>query len=67
VYYTNIMKNIIDRTEFLSAKKEQQISFWQQGKITTAQLVDWVLGYGTDDDVEWLCEHFDPWDTIAKY
>jgi len=61
------MENIITRTEFLSAKKEQQVMLWREGKITTPQLVDWVLGYGTDEDVEWLCANFDPEDTIAKY
>jgi len=39
---------------------------WQQGKITTPQLVDWILGYGTDEDVEWLCDNFDPMDTLAR-
>ena len=61
------MTNIISKDAFLTAKIEQQKSLWQQGQLTTAQLVDYVLGYGTDTDVEWLCEHFDPWETIAKY
>ena len=61
------MAQITSRTEFLECKKQQQIQLWQIGKISTAQLVDWILGYGTDRDVEWLCEHFDPMDTIAKY
>ena len=59
--------NVITRTDFLQAKKQQQIHMWQQGKISTPQLVDWVLGYGTDDDVEWLCANFDPEDTFTKY
>ena len=61
------MAQITSRTKFLECKKQQQIQLWQIGKISTAQLVDWILGYGTDSDVEWLCEHFDPLDTIAKY
>ena len=61
------MTNIITRNTFLQCKKQQQIQLWQRGRISTAQLVDWILGYGTDSDVEWLCEHFDPMDTIAKY
>jgi hypothetical protein len=61
------MTNIISKDTFLTAKIEQQKSLWQQGQLTTAQLVDYVLGYGTDDDVEWLCANFDPWDTLAKY
>lgn len=60
------MKNIISRTQFLQAKRDQQIALWQQGSITTESLVDWILGYGTDDDVEWLCANFDPIDTLAK-
>lgn len=60
------MKNIISRTQFLQAKRDQQIALWQQGRITTESLVDWILGYGTDDDVEWLCANFDPIDTLAK-
>ena len=61
------MSNTITRTEFLKHKRDQQIHMWNAGTITTAQLVDWILGYGTDRDVEWLCKHFDPLDTIAKY
>lgn len=61
------MTNIITKTDFLEHKKQQQIHFWQTGKISTAQLVDWILGYGTDDDVEWLCANFDPEETFAKY
>ena len=60
------MKNIISRTQFLQAKRDQQIALWQQGSITTESLVDWILAYGTDDDVEWLCANFDPIDTLAK-
>jgi len=51
----------------MRAKIEQQIELWRNHKLSTPQLVDYVLGYGTDADVEWLCEHFDPMDTIAKY
>lgn len=58
--------NVITKTDFLQAKKQQQIHMWQQGKITTPQLVDWILGYGTDEDVEWLCDNFDPMDTLAR-
>ena len=61
------MTNIVSKDAFLTAKIEQQKGLWQRGQLTTAQLVDYVLGYGTDADVEWLCEHFDPMDTIAKY
>ena len=61
------MQNVIDAPEFMRAKIEQQIDMWKQYKITTPQLVDYILGYGTDDDVEWLCANFDPEDTIAKY
>jgi len=61
------MTNIISKDIFLTAKIEQQKSLWQQGHLTTAQLVDYVLGYGTDDDVEWLCANFDPMETITKY
>ena len=61
------MENVIDSTQFMTAKIEQQIALWKQHKITTPQLVDYILGYGTDDDVEWLCANFDPEDTIAKY
>ena len=61
------MTNIVSKDDFLTAKIAQQKGLWQKGQLSTAQLVDYVLGYGTDTDVEWLCEHFDPWDTIAKY
>ena len=61
------MQNVIDTPEFMRAKIEQQIDMWKQHKITTAQLVDYILGYGTDDDVEWLCANFDPMETITKY
>jgi len=61
------MENVIDSTQFMTAKIEQQKVLWQQGQLTTPQLVDYILGYGTDDDVEWLCANFDPEDTIAKY
>jgi hypothetical protein len=61
------MTNIISKDVFLTAKIEQQKSLWQQGQLSTAQLVDYVLGYGTDSDVEWLCANFDPIETITKY
>ena len=61
------MQNVIDAPEFMRAKIEQQIDMWKQQKITTPQLVDYILGYGTDDDVEWLCANFDPEETITKY
>ena len=61
------MKNVIDSTHFMTAKIEQQKQLWRKGHLTTAQLVDYVLGYGTDDDVEWLCANFDPEETITKY
>ena len=59
--------NVITQKQFIARKKQQQIKLWQQGVVQTHQLVDWILTYGTDRDVEWLCEHFDPEDTIAKY
>lgn len=59
--------NVVTQSQFIAHKKAQQIRLWQQGRLQTHQLVDWILTYGTDRDVEWLCEHFDPWDTIAKY
>ena len=61
------MTNIISRTTFLEHKKTQQIELWQQGRMDTAQLVDWILGYGDDADVEWLCANFDPEETFDKY
>ena len=61
------MTNIISKNDFLTAKIEQQKSLWRLGELTTPQLVDYILGYGTDSDVEWLCANFDPEDTIAKY
>ena len=61
------MAQITTRTEFLKHKKQQQVNLWEQGKLSTAQLVDWILGYGNDDDVEWLCANFDPEETITKY
>jgi len=59
--------NVITQTQFIAKKKQQQIKLWQQSIIQTHQLVDWILTYDTDRDVESLCEHFDPVDTIAKY
>ena len=61
------MTNIISKDTFITAKIEQQKVLWQQGQLSTAQLVDYVLGYGTDSDVEWLCANFDPMETITKY
>jgi len=55
---------ITTRKQFLKAKKQQQIHLWQTGKITTASLVDWVLAYGEDRDLEWLSANFDPLETI---
>ena len=59
--------NVITQSQFIEHKKAQQIQLWQQGRVQTHQLVDWILIYGTDQDVEWLCANFDPLDTIAKY
>ena len=61
------MAQIVSKHSFMRAKIQQQIELWRNHKLSTPQLVDYVLGYGTDADVEWLCEHFDPMDTITKY
>jgi hypothetical protein len=61
------MNNTITSEQFLKLKKQQQVELWEQGKLSTAQLVDWILGYGDDEDVEWLCANFDPEETITKY
>ena len=61
------MTNIVTQDTFMTAKIDQQKQLWQQGKITTADMVDYILGYGKDTDVEWLCANFDPLDTLAKY
>ena len=61
------MAQVVSKHSFMRAKIEQQIELWKQNKITTPQLVDYVLGYGTDDDVEWLCANFDPIETLTKY
>ena len=58
------MGQITTKTQFLELKKQQQISLWSQSKISTAQLVDWILAYGTDADVEWLSNTFDPQETM---
>lgn len=63
----NSKNNTVERDVFFEHKIKQQRWLWEQGQITTAQLVDYLLGYGTDADVEWLCANFDPLETIAKY
>tara|TARA_B100000900_G_scaffold347692_1_gene312972 strand:- start:3413 stop:3601 length:189 start_codon:yes stop_codon:yes gene_type:complete len=54
------MTKLITKTEFLHYKKRQQKQLWAESRISSAELIDWLLAYGDDSDVEWLQEHFDP-------
>jgi len=54
------MTNIISRTRFIRSKIAQQKQLWAESRISSAELIDYLLAYGDDSDVAWLSEHFDP-------
>lgn len=51
---------LIDRDRFLNLKRKQQLVLWKEGQVSDEVLIEWLLRYGTDDDVNWLCDTFDP-------
>lgn len=54
------MTKLITRQQFLRSKVAQQKQLWAESRISSAELIDWLLAYGDDSDVAWLSEHFDP-------
>jgi len=49
---------IITREQFLKLRKAQILNQWMRGEMSDASLIDWLLVYGDDGDIEWLAEHF---------
>lgn len=49
---------VISREQFLQQRKSQIIRDWLEGSFSDAKLIDWLLIYGNDKDIEWLAKQF---------
>ena len=59
------MSNVITKTQFLVFKKKQQLDMWTKHQLSDKDYIDWLLVHGNDQDIEMLCDMFDPMAGIA--